>query len=266
MNTPNTLPDTYDESMQTAQVLHGTGNFDGALQHWQHAVGFVPPESADAARAWRGAAMSTYRGDILPPGGHASSYKTAMQFAGHSLAVYDQLYAAATTPNPEITREIIEGNRVLGVMVLRNTIQRELAEGRQDEGNYRDVIDHMAAARRAIVELRQQNGDVLDQHEINAWPHIAIAGSIAVPQQYARLRLPTSSQNELVTKARETAHLSEDPTLPTSAQLGRRGRAIAKGKAWVRATAAATIDSLATEDPGTMRTMALHAAMAPGVL
>lgn len=236
--------------MADAQALHQDRVYDTAIVNWESAVERAPNQS-ERGRALRGQAASTWRAN-------PDNFQEALVLAEEAQTIHANLCgpAGALSKPPEVVRQCVESERVVGRMLLHRAVAVELS-GNPDDAEllYQRALPCFGAAFAAIRDLRQAVGHV-DQHEINAMPDIAIGRSLATRTYDPALA--TISGFRLAARAVSIAPRSESG--PTGARLGSKHHLKAVAVSSIRAGAALTISGLATKRPSSRRTRALQIA------
>lgn len=245
---PEANADPFNLMMRYAQVGHSEGDFEGAIKQWNAAIPLAPSEN-ERAQALRGLASSTWRSD-------PAQFNTALSYAQEAQALHMEL---REPHSPETVRQQVESDRVVGRIFIHRAVGAEIdGDTTTAESNCQQAMMAFGGSYAGIVALRKLTPQVVDQHEINALPDIAIGKALAT-RNYAP-ELSVIHARTLALRAVRISRLSERPQSPNSARLGRKHRAKAVLRNSIRASAALTISELVVPDHSRRRQAALHIA------
>jgi hypothetical protein len=229
----------FDELMTDAQVAYGEGNLQAASGLYSTAYDVAvqdrPPDWPDVTRAARGVFEATYRLD--PNADDLSRWRQATVQASDNVVegiVGRQAWTIADLKdlNPaqlknarEPLRELIQTHTILGKVVLRQMISKELQTGTVSDAEKNSMFYSLRLASNMLPYVEGKDGPI-DQYRIN----------LQCPWFYAeRLYGLRDTSLRIAAQAVRDCRLSESPALPTAANISDGHRRESRQRAEKRA-------------------------------
>lgn len=255
--------------MGDAQMLHGKGQFEDAVEIWQQAAAVLPDDHHfGRGRALRGAAASLDRLGL-----HG-----AAEIQGRvAMNLHMALFKRDSDENqPLLLRERSESRAVLGRITLGEVIRKERS-GQFDPFYAREkvqadtgALELLRAALKDILKAESATGEI-DQHKINLLPRLAIAetlyGDLTRGTEYAKQSVELAQLSEAKhipgveivgeSPAKTEAGIKNNPT---QAGLGEKNAVRARIRAIARGYGALTVNRLIRNSVMSFRGTALRVA------